>query len=371
MTNKPALKLAAEFLKNKLAAAEDKQAPEAVVPPTAEAPELPTEALQENIGVADAAPEAAPEAAVSPEGDEIDQLLSQLSPEELEQLATELAGDIQGGGAEEDGQVGALAQAIAAHLSEQPEAEAMKSAELDFVKSAEYIEGFLGRAVEYGASVKQAVDLYDQALSHTTELLKSAKLVGDQHKLDVDNDGKIEAEDLKKLREGKKKEAALVGDQHKLDVDNDGKIEAEDLKKLREGKKKEEHVDEKTAAYYEGVLERAREYGISDADTLAFVKAAMFSTKSVGEALKSGYNKSKAFMSGAMKGNKADMVSGEGSNAFYKGKQTASFVRRNKKPLAAGAAATAATGAIAATAKKSKNEDSSVKDESANQEENK
>jgi hypothetical protein len=348
MTNKPALKLAAEFLKNKLAAAEDKQAPEApeapeaVVPPAAEAPELPAEALQENIGVADAAPLADPSVSPegAPQGDEIDQLLSQLSPEELEQLATELAGDIQGGGAEEDGQVGALAQAIAAHLGEQPEA-AMKSAELDFVKSAEYIEGFLARAVEHGASIKQAVDLYDQALSHTSNLLKSS---------------------------------ALKGDQHKLDVDNDGKIEAEDLKKLREGKKKEEHVDEKTAAYYEGVIERAREYGIADADTLAFVKSAMVSTKSVGEALRSGYNKSKAFMSGAMKGNKADMVSGEGADAFYKGKQTASFARRNKKALGAGAAAAAATGVIASGVKREKKQQEdrlSNLAESANQEENK
>ena len=58
-----------------------------------------------------------------------------------------------------------------------------------------YIEGFVKRASEYGIDQASAL-----------EILKTAsELKGDQHKLDVDKDGKIEAEDLKKLREGKKK----------------------------------------------------------------------------------------------------------------------------------------------------------------------
>lgn len=52
-----------------------------------------------------------------------------------------------------------------------------------------YINGFVKRAMEYGFSEREAV-----------EILKQSALVGDQHKLDVDKDGKIEASDLKTLR---------------------------------------------------------------------------------------------------------------------------------------------------------------------------
>jgi hypothetical protein len=64
------------------------------------------------------------------------------------------------------------------------------------------------------------------------------KLVGNQHKLDVNKNGKIDGEDLKKLRSEE-----LVGNQHKLDVNKNGKIDGEDLKKLR-GEEKEEDSEE-------------------------------------------------------------------------------------------------------------------------------
>jgi ElaB/YqjD/DUF883 family membrane-anchored ribosome-binding protein len=184
----------------------------------------------------------------------LDQMLSQLSPEELDQLAEQLAGEMQGGGVAGPGaegeDVGELAQAIEQHLAQNPEAavpqaEPQKMAALEFVKSASYIEGFLNQAIERGVSVKQAVDMYDQSLTNTIQALKQAELKGNQHKLDVDHDGKIEAEDLKKLREGKKAKTA---------------------EELRE--------EIKTAAYYEGVIERAREYGFSDYEAVNFVKQA-------------------------------------------------------------------------------------------------
>ena len=87
-----------------------------------------------------------------------------------------------------------------------------------------YINGFVKRAAQYGYNYIEAMNI-----------LKAAELKGDQHKLDVDKDGKIEADDLKKLRQ-RKEAAELKGDQHKLDVDKDGKIEASDLKKLRQRK---------------------------------------------------------------------------------------------------------------------------------------
>ena len=56
-----------------------------------------------------------------------------------------------------------------------------------------YIEGFVKRAAEYGFDESEAIAILKQA----------AELKGDQHKLDVDKDGKIEGEDLKKLRQRK------------------------------------------------------------------------------------------------------------------------------------------------------------------------
>jgi hypothetical protein len=211
----------------------------------------------------------------------IEHLLSQLPPEQLEQLANSLSADIKDPQATQGGdEIAQLAHAIQAHLSQNPEASVdlpdhEQAAALDSIKSAAYIEGFIKQAVAYGTDIEQAVTMYDNILSSTIGQLKEAELKGDQYKLDVDHDGKIEASDLKKLREGKKnKEAALKGNQHKLDVDGDGKIEASDLKKLREGKKSDEKEETKVAAYYEGIIERAREYGIRDSDTIDFVKAA-------------------------------------------------------------------------------------------------
>ena len=58
----------------------------------------------------------------------------------------------------------------------------------------QYIEGFIKRASEYGLDSNEAVEL----------LKYSEELKGNQHKLDVDHDGKIESEDLQKLREKNK-----------------------------------------------------------------------------------------------------------------------------------------------------------------------
>lgn len=175
-----------------------------------------------------------PEAHAGEGGEDVDHLLSQLSPEELEHLATMLAGDMQHSGGMEGGMEGgehedtdthALAQAIQSHLAENPEANPEgaspeKMAALAFVKSAAYIEGFLEQAIGRGASVKVAVDIYDSALSRSIQSL------------------------------GVEKTAAK-------------KIEMP------------QEPSEKTAAYYEGVLERAREYGFSDQEALRLVKSAM------------------------------------------------------------------------------------------------
>ena len=55
-----------------------------------------------------------------------------------------------------------------------------------------FINGFVKRASQYGYNEYEAINI-----------LKAAELKGDQHKLDVDKDGKIEGSDLKKLRQRK------------------------------------------------------------------------------------------------------------------------------------------------------------------------
>ena len=243
-------------IENLLKAGND-QAP---LPAGGEAPMPPEDAMMSE----DAAmpPEASmPEEGAMPEGEDagLDELLAQLSPEEIEQLASELAGQMEGAPQENEAeQIPELAAAIEQQLGNNPEvAEATapapglpeealaKQSAINFIKSAEYVEGFLEQAVNRGIGLKQAVELYDNAFTTTFHQLKSSDLKGDQHELDVDKDGKIEGEDLKNLR-GDKKETS-------------------------------EAADEKTAAYYEGVIERCREYGMTDAQAIEFVKTAKFS----------------------------------------------------------------------------------------------
>jgi hypothetical protein len=221
------------------------------MPPEAEEAALPPEAAEASM---------AGEAPAGGEDAGLDELLSQLSPEEIEQLANELAGEMNGAPAEDEtAQIPELAAAIEQQLGNNPEvAEATapapglpeealaKQSAINFIKSAEYVEGFLEQAVNRGIGLKEAVELYDNAFSTTFNQLKFSALKGDQHELDVDKDGKIEGEDLKKLRGGKENKAP-------------------------------EAVDEKTAAYYEGVIERCREYGMTDAQAIEFVKTAKFS----------------------------------------------------------------------------------------------
>lgn len=71
------------------------------------------------------------------------------------------------------------------------------------------------------------------------------------HYVDAPADAPVEA--------AEEKEAELHGDQDKLDVDNDGKIEGEDLAKLRAGKKKEKKADEAADAETEVETETEEE----------------------------------------------------------------------------------------------------------------
>ena len=114
------------------------------------------------------------------EDSEVEHLLSQLTPEQLDHLAAQLSEDIQHPDQHEGEDTAALAQAIQEHLAQNPEAslpEAApeKAASLNLIKSAEYIEGFLNEAVYHGATIKEAVDLYDSSLVDALSFVKTSE----------------------------------------------------------------------------------------------------------------------------------------------------------------------------------------------------
>lgn len=263
---------------------------------------------------------------LSPE--EQQQLLEYLMSEQSPEQEGEMVGDA----GDEDNHA-ALAQAIEEHLAQNPEASSAglppeKAASLNFVKSASYIEGFLKQASSRGFSTEQSVNLYDQSLASTiSELRKQAsstltvgraRTFGEKAREAASNFSEKAKEHARraadyvapkdyegkrrlsgagkaiagtaagatalgagalamqsKNEEDKEKEAELKGDQHKIDVNKNGKIDSDDLAKLRNKSKPDNSEEEKTAAYYEGVLERAREYGFSDAEAIQIVKSAL------------------------------------------------------------------------------------------------
>lgn len=168
----------------------------------------------------------------------IEQMLSQLSPEQVDQLASQLSADMQHPEQNEGSDTAELAQAIQEHLTQNPEAAAPeaspeKMAALNLMKSAEYIEGFLNQATSSGVSIKEAVDAYDYTLVNALNEIKTAA-----------------TKEKHELEESAEEEKA-------------------------EHKNKEEKLDElKKAAYFQGIAERAREYGFSDLETLNFAKQA-------------------------------------------------------------------------------------------------
>jgi ElaB/YqjD/DUF883 family membrane-anchored ribosome-binding protein len=257
-------------------------------------------AAGEEMGSAEAQHEAAesPQMEAAEHGDlaQLEQMIAQLSPEEQQELLQHIMGEQS---AEAEGETGgegddaALASAIEQHLAQNPEASAEglppeKAASLNFIKSAGYIEGFLKQASDRGFSVEQAVNLYDGALTNTIrELHKESSSFAH---------GEAVATAAKSLKgrlagvKDKIKEYANKGLDKAVEFGGKAKEYVKD-KPVRSaavgaglagagaayalsGKDKEEE-SEKTAAYYEGVLERAREYGFSDAEALQIVKSAL------------------------------------------------------------------------------------------------
>jgi hypothetical protein len=82
-----------------------------------------------------------------------------------------------------------------------------------------------------------SIDPKKFGLSNSLVNAVNEALKGDQHKIDANKNGKIDAQDFKKLR-GEE----LKGNQHKIDKNKNGKIDAHDFKMLR--KEEAEQIDE-------------------------------------------------------------------------------------------------------------------------------
>ena len=81
------------------------------------------------------------------------------------------------------------------------------------------------------------------------------KLVGKQHKIDKNKNGKIDSEDFKLLKKGKKEvKEKLVGKQHKIDKNKNGKIDSGDFKLLKKGKKSVKMTEESLISFIEDII---------------------------------------------------------------------------------------------------------------------
>jgi len=268
------------------------------------------------------------------EGGGIEHLLSQLSPEELEELATQLSGDMQHPDQHEGGEdVAQLAHSIQGHLDQSPAAspeapaEPEKMAALGMIKSAAYIEGFINQALHHGANVKQAVDLYDQALTQTIEAMNktAARGLAARFTKGVSNaykGAKKSVSSAAKKTENfvKKNKVPMIGSAIGGAI---GGAAAEKLTAAGTFKKSKD--DEKTAAYCEGIYKRALEYGFDHSEAVALVEQSLDKVAAgKSSAIDNAVKHLKDSYSGAVKGAKKYV---------------------NKNPLIAGAAGGLAAGA--------------------------
>jgi hypothetical protein len=106
------------------------------------------------------------------------------------------------------------------------------------------------------------------------------ELKGDQHKLDKNKNGKLDAEDFKKVRKEE-----LKGDQHKLDKNKNGKLDAEDFKKVR---KEDVEIEEGTGNLKPGwMLKKDPELAkkVKEKQDLAKKRQASYGDKSAGKSV--------------------------------------------------------------------------------------
>ena len=113
------------------------------------------------------------------------------------------------------------------------------------------------------------------------------KLVGKQHKIDKNKNGKIDSEDFKLLKKSKSEvKEKLVGKQSKIDKNKNGKIDAEDFKLLKKGKKSVKMTEEELVSFIENIVNEANEIKLggstitmTEDELVSFVKDIVFEAK--------------------------------------------------------------------------------------------
>jgi hypothetical protein len=78
-----------------------------------------------------------------------------------------------------------------------------------------------------------------KGVSERLQSIKEDELTAKQQKIDLNKNGKVDGDDLSKLRAGAKTEAELSAAQQKIDLNKHGKVDGDDLSKLRAGEKTE------------------------------------------------------------------------------------------------------------------------------------
>jgi len=78
-----------------------------------------------------------------------------------------------------------------------------------------------------------------KGVSERLQSIKEDELTAKQQKIDLNKNGKVDGDDLSKLRAGTKTEAELSAAQQKIDLNKNGKVDGDDLSKLRAGAKTE------------------------------------------------------------------------------------------------------------------------------------
>ena len=86
-----------------------------------------------------------------------------------------------------------------------------------------------------------------KGVSERLTQLKEDELTSKQQKIDLNKNGKVDGDDLSKLRAGTKTEAELSAAQQKIDLNKNGKVDGNDLSKLRAGAKTEGEIEEPTS----------------------------------------------------------------------------------------------------------------------------
>ena len=113
------------------------------------------------------------------------------------------------------------------------------------------------------------------------------KLVGKQHKIDKNKNGKIDSEDFKLLKKSKSEvKEKLVGKQSKIDKNKNGKIDAEDFKLLKKGKKSVKMTEEELVSFIENIVNENNEIKLggstitmTEDELVSFVKDIVFEAK--------------------------------------------------------------------------------------------